>query len=519
MQRAGQVVAVGVVATLVLAAVVGGASAMGTAATSDATDSVSNAASGVDATNATRVSGTDHRNLTVLVAPGSALSELQGASAIGNYSATVTLRPRPTLADTMLVRVSAPGLADAVAAQPGNTTTARFFALLESDRASLTMYEVAPTEEGPFKALDVSDPDAVRVVPGEGDRFDLVTDPTALNGTLDRNGDERPDEGGESVGMETFDTYQFNFTVDGRSTLKAISVFPTVVTLAPDQPNDQPRVFPAANQTIRGQTTLAPGTQLDIELVVRGEQGFTQRRTVTVANRSLSEFAAVFDLQEAVGANNISVVARLDGTPIGATDGRILALSARLIAPDRSPDRETLRITRANLSQGGFAIVRPVGSDRIVGKRYLTPGRHDGVSVSLLQGIRADALNVTLYVDFDGDRRFDDDGTDRPYRNALGPVSSIVSLEDPATPVPTPVPTTTTRPPTTTTLSSTTTTASTTGPPETTADPDPVTGPQRNGTTTFTPYTFTVRSGPGFGVGAALAALALLGLLAWRRPD
>jgi PGF-CTERM protein len=517
MLRAGQAAGVGVIAALVLVAAVGGATAAGPPAASDAEQAVAATATGATAANATRAA-TSHRNLTVLVAPGRALSELRGASSIANYSAQITLRPRPTLADTMLVRVSAPGLADAVAAQPGNTTTARFFSLLDSDGANLRMYEVAPTEEGPFKAIDVTDSEAVTVVPGEGDRFDLVADPAALNGTLDRDSDELPDAGGAPVGVESFDTYQFNFTFDGRSELKAISVFPTVATIAPNQPNDRPRVFPAANQTIRGTTTVAPGTRLDVDLVVRGDEGFTLARTVTVTNRSLSEFAAEFDLQDAAGARNISVVARLDGRPIGASDGRLLDLSARLVAPDRSDSRDRLRLPRVNLSQGGFVIVRPAGSDRIVGKRYLTSGPHEGVTVSLLQGIRADALNVTVYVDYDADRRFDGDGPDRPYRTVLGLVSSTVSLAEPTTPVPTPLPTTT-RPPTTTTQPPTTVTTRVTTSPPTRTDVDPVAGPERNTSTTFTPYTFTVESGPGFGVGLALLALLFVGLLAARRVD
>jgi PGF-CTERM protein len=539
MKRVGQVAAVGAVATVALLAVVGGASAAQSVAAgpTDTAGSVGAAGPTVSGTSPVRMTAanvtvpaatvngtvpaaTSHTNLSVLVAPGGSLSTLRNASAASNYSEVLTLRPRPTLADAMVVRVSAPGLADAVDSQPGNTTTDRFFALLGDDRASLRMYEVAPSEQGPFKAIDVTDPEAVTVVPGEGDRFDLVTDPAALNGTLDRNGDERPDPGGAPVGIESFDTYQFNFTFEGQSETIAISVFPTVATVAANEPNNRPRVFPAANQSIGGTTTVAPGTRLDIELVVRGERGFSRERTVTVTNRSLSEFTATFDLQDAVGARNISVVARLDGDPIGGADGRILDLSATLDAPDRSESREILRIPRANLSQGGFVIVRPVGSDRIVGKQYLSPGVHEDVSVSLVPGIQADALNTTLYVDFDGDRRFDGDGTDRPYRRPIGTVSTIVSLEAPSTPVPTsPPPTTTTRPPTT----SATPPPTTTRPPTTGTTPpsgttvDPVAGPETDVSTTFTPYTFTVESGPGFGVAAALAALVALGLLARRR--
>lgn len=528
MKRVGRVAAVGAVAAVALLAVAGGASAaqsvaVGPTAATGSVDAVVPTVPGAVPVRTAAATGTvpattNHMNVSVLVAPGQALPALRSATAAENYSERVTLRPRPTLADAVIVRVSAPGLADAVASQPGNTTTDRFFALLDDDRASLRMYEVAPSEEGPFKAIDVADSEAVTVVPGEGNRFDLVTDPAALSGTLDRNDDERPDRGGDPVGVEAFDTYQYNFTFEGQSQTTAISVFPTVATVAANEPNDRPRVFPAANQTVGGTTTVAPGTRLDVELVVRGESGFSQERTVTVTNRSLSEFAATFDLQNAVGASNISVVARLDGEPIGGTDGRILDLSASLDAPDRSDSRSVLRLSRVNISQPGFVIVRPVGSDRVVGKQYLTAGVHEDVSVSLVPGIRADALNTTLYVDFDGDRRFDGDGTDRPYRRAIGTVSAIVSLAEPTTPVPTsPPPTTTTRPPTTTA-------ATTTQPPTTAATPppgttvDPVTGPETDVSTTFTPYTFTVESGPGFGVAAALLALAALGLLA-RRSD
>jgi hypothetical protein len=456
-------------------------------------------------------------NMTVIVAPGAALESMQTATSADEYGPNVALsaRPRVTLSDTLVLRIQAPGLEDAVQAQSGNSTTRQFVSLLESDDAELLISQFGARDEIP-RAIDTRDTSAMSVVPAGNNTYDVVIDLASIEATLDANGNNRADDD-ETVGVASGDTYRANFTFGETQIDNAFAVFPVAVIFLPDEAGNNPSLRPAPNQTIHARTTLAPGTVLGVEVTVDSADVFRHRQEVTVVNRSQSQFTAEFDLRDAPDGVDISVVVDNDDQVISATSGRVSELRASITLPQRADERDRVPVSNLSLSQGGFLIVRDGGPNgTIVANRYLTGGNYTDLSVLLSRGAETDTLVVTAYADLDTDRVFDATGPDRPFRVDGSLVRARIRL--PGT-TQTPAQTaTTTATPTETETSSPTARRVTSPPTTTTTDPQ-TTRPFGDTTTEgFTPYTITATGAPGFGIGIALAAIvALVALLAGRQ--
>ena len=310
--------------------------------------------------------------------------------------------------------------------------------------------------------------------------------------------------------------YQLQFGFDGDVTNASILVFPVAVDFDAGESGNSPVLYPLPGQQVRAHTTLAPGTELRVELTGTGAEVFQRTKTVRVTGRERPAFTASFDLVDAPDGVPLLVVVKNGEQNVGKAEGRIPNLTASLTVPDRIDTKDRIRIQRANLSQNGFLIVRAGGPDGpIVGNRYLKAGTYDGLTVQFSQPVKADVLHVSASVDVDTDRIFDRSGPDRPYRVAGAPVAATVDVTGTSG-----TPAVTTRPPQTTTRSpvESTTTTETTRP----ASPPEFESPDRadghSTTTGFTPYTITAANGPGFGAGIAVSAmLVLFGVLAWRR--
>jgi PGF-CTERM protein len=167
---------------------------------------------------------------------------------------------------------------------------------------------------------------------------------------------------------------------------------------------------------------------------------------------------------------------------------------------------EEVSLDEVTLPRGGFAAV-VVGGDRVLGATDpLDPGTYEDVTVALEEPIdpARNTVLIGVYEDVDGDGELDV-AVDRPYRLPAGEVTSVVAVRkqtagqtDTGTPTPTSSPTGT---PTQTVAPTSTPTSTETATQTGTADP----------TTTA-----SGGGGPGFGVVAALLAVAALVLL-WRR--
>ncbi|WP_136716695.1 DUF7282 domain-containing protein [Halorientalis salina] len=460
----------------------------------------------------------EEANLTVFVAPGSDLASMQGAETTDEYGdVNLTARSHTTLSDTLVVEVSAPGLETAVESQPGNGTTAKFHSLLESDRASLTAVEGYTADNDTRKVFSLNDPEAVSVARAGDGAYHLVVDLSAVETTLDANGNERPDDE-ETRPVESGDGYQLEFDFDDHAANGSLLVFPVAVEFDVGERGNSPVLYPMPDQRVRAQTTLAPGTELRVELTGTGPEPFQRSRTVRVTGRSQPEFTASFDLVDVSGGVPLIVVVRNGDRNVGKAEGRIPNLTAELTVPARIETKDRIRVDRTNLSQNGFLIVRAGGPDGpIVGNRYLERGTYTDLTVQFTQPVKADTLHVSAYVDIDGDQVFDRNGLDRPYRADGEPVSAVVDVTGT-----TGTPAVTTRPPSTSTTEPTDDTTTTVETTRTGSETDgrstaPTTA-DATGTGSFTPYTITAANGPGFTAGVAVAAiLSLFGLLARRR--
>lgn len=107
-----------------------------------------------------------------------------------------------------------------------------------------------------------------------------------------------------------------------------------------------------ADQTVRGEATLPPGSTLIVRIRSTGEDRFMVSKTTTVADDGT--FAATFDLRGVGTPTTVTVAAYRDGTRISdATRGRIVSAP-----PTPSPGVDTKRPgSTTGPEQLGFGVV------------------------------------------------------------------------------------------------------------------------------------------------------------------
>ncbi len=445
---------------------------------------VANASSTADATQTTDA------NLTTFVAPGDTLEALRD----GTVSDVLTRRQRVALSDTLVVRVSTPNLGAAVADQPGNTTTERFRALLSGPDTKLTAVEIT-SGDGPPRAIDLTVEQLVVHRVG-ADTFDLIYDTGRLRATDDTNGNGLADDG-PGTAITPVRVFEFEFTHDGVAARSSLGIFPAAISFS-TPPNDGLVLYPLPDQRLVGRTPLAPGTTLTISLDGVGHP-FEVERTTTVTGRQQSFANLSLDLTDAPEGVPLAVTATSDGQRLGEMRGQLAELTASFTPVRADAPRTRLRLRNVSLSSGGFLVVRNGPDGSIVATRYVAAGEYDTLTIQYRRAVTADSVVVTAYVDVDGDRLFEADDPDRPFRRDGEPVSTVVDLEE-------------STPTTPSTRTETLTTAAPTTDTRTTAPSSPT----ATGTPTRT--RLTDASGDGFGPGVALAAL-VIGLAALARRD
>lgn len=463
-----------VVCVLVLAAV-GGGVVVGSA-TAVTTDTAGTADQIADS----------NTSVTTYVASQRAFSEIQRVesaediqNAAPERSATVSLQT------TGIILLRAPGLGTAVADQSGSDTTERLVALLESDRARLTSTQLQ--SGGVAKTLALTDHRAVTAVRISDDAVGLAVNVSRLSATRDRNGNGLADDDG-SVAVSPPERYRLSFAYEGTESTTELTIAAPSATLEPGTDGDL-SLFPGANQSVAGTTTLPAGANLTVVLTT--DAGFVRQHTVTV--RPDSTFSASFDLSSVSGGTAVTVAARRGDRTLGGRTGTVESLRATATVPPRVEPGGIFKVRNVTLSTAGFLVVRADSADgRILAARSLDAGANDG-QVVRVDG-SADRLVVQAYADIDGNGRLDSDGPDRQFDDAGEPLG-VVEVAPPL--------------PATATV--------TTDP-----DPDPVTTTDIATPTESVPTTsvetvgegetvvVTPTSGPGLGLGASLAALAAL---------
>ncbi len=466
-----------------------------------------------DSTTATLA--TANPNVTIFVAPGGDREAIAGADSTDEYGdVTLTNWPQVTLSDILIVQVGADGLDEAVAQQSGNSTTAQFLSLLESEQASLTGYESIRDPEEPAKVFSLSDADSVSVARADNDTYQVATNLSAVSVVSDTNENERPDDDVEAS-IESGDLYSVRFSFEGDTSDEGIGVFPVTTRFLPQQSDNSPVLLPLPNQQVRVATTLAPGTELRAQLTATGSDPFRITDDTRVEYRGGSQpvFDASFNLSRVSGGVPFRIVVQNDGRNIGTAEGRVRSLIGSFSVPEATGD-SSLAVPRVNFTSNGFLIARAGGPDGpVVANRYLSSGQYSDLTLDFGQSVQADTVHVSAFVDIDEDQVFDRGGTDLPFRTNGQPITATVDVSGS-----TGTPAVTTRPPPTTTTTDRQRTTTVTTTQSATAPPSSPTATTTTNNTGFTPYTVTAVDADGFGVVVTLVSLLLLAaLLASRR--
>ena len=246
------------------------------------------------------------------------------------------------------------------------------------------------------------------------------------------------------------------------------------------------RVQQAANQPVRGTSTLPDGTRLQIVAENVSERPFRITKQTTVQN---GEFLATLDFSDIAVGQRFTLAVEQGPVTRDAVEGVVVRRAGVSETASATPGAVT--IDSVVLPDGGFVTVSTVERERLGTSELLAPGEHENVSVELSRSLSAGDRELLV-----GLRRDDGDGSlaaaDPPYRLQGAPVTQILSVTVTTTTTATATTATTTATVTTTMPATATTTATTT-------------------TTAVTATTTADGAGAaGLGVGAALLGIAVV---------
>ncbi|WP_459194186.1 DUF7282 domain-containing protein [Halosimplex sp. J119] len=367
-------------------------------------------------------------DLTLLRAPGERFENLSTSEDVaeGLESGVVSTPtatddgPAAALGDTMVYRLNASGLYGLLAAQGGATAEDNYVAVAD---ASATPRTLSLDIRGTGPCGPVAD------VPGSIEDGSVQVIPDSTNETLYVTADlRRVERSGNSErrfvrpGEATY-TFYGGTHVTGSNVTKQLDYGVTERQVTYDPARQPIRREAAAGQSIGGETTLAPHSELTLDVEAIGDDYETQAQATVEADGS---FSTTVDLSEAPADARLTLsTAEVEETKTLLTTGDA-AGTALWFQEYESPnaDRETVvEGVSAALEEGGFVAAYAVPPDEqvthenLIGRStYLEPGVHR-TNVSLDRAV-TDSQIVVLAVhrDEDGDGRFDYPADDSPYR-------------------------------------------------------------------------------------------------------
>lgn len=240
---------------------------------------------------------------------------------------TATRTNRIANGDTLLANVTATGVFGMLAAQSGETTTARFRSLVTGENASL---EIRPDTVDAELALDRS---------FENDAFDVYADPDAETlsivtdtAALRYEGDASGIEDGERYVLVFWIESESGLTVDEDAVGVGVRVRDRTASFETGE-NGTVRMAAVPDARLSGTTTLAPGSEIEVE--ARAGGSFLQRNETRVSENGT--FAASLNLSAVEPGTEFT--ASVDGLDVD-THGIVTNGSGRDAASDRGTATE-----------------------------------------------------------------------------------------------------------------------------------------------------------------------------------
>ncbi|WP_058995085.1 BGTF surface domain-containing protein [Haloarcula sp. CBA1127] len=272
-----------------------------------------------------------------------------------------------------------------------------------------------------------------------------------------------------------------------------------------DTTNGLVLVQAAADQQITGTTTVAPGSEFEVQIESESESNpFLDRPEATVD--ADGTFTATADFSDySAGTNFTTQTLDVDGDELGdEEDGQITdADTATVSISDQESDGSEVVVDSAQLSAGGFIAVHAgnASGDVVGNSEYLEAGSHEDITITLDEPMDEDFTAVAMpHLDTNGNEAYDFPDADGPYTANGSAVTDSANV----------------------TIATEDTPTDTEEPTETETEP-PATDEETDAPATDEPATeeteTTEASGPGFTAAIALIALVAAALLAVRRDN
>lgn len=390
-------------------------------------------------------------SLTTQTAPGSMFSTLD---TIANVSAIATDDQTIAIDDVMILQLSAPELSAALAKDASDTETGiqseperRLLELIQSGTVDIRIRQTN-SENIPPKAFNLS-------ATIENDGLELLSDEGGVYLLIDTNRAVF-DRGETTVGTGTGD--RFEVTVTGNNGLENETTVSESVRIVPRSASFETGIVNGpetvtvksdANQTVAGETSVAPGTNLTIQAQSNGNSSFVITRTAQV--RPNGTFAINFDFTNVTkGTRFVFMIPNQEFTDNASVSGVVRRSATASVSVNnqhiRSNGTQSVVIRSVDLSDGGFVAVydrtffdsnnETEPSDALRGvSQYRTPGKYTNVTIQLDDPYANSSTIVAVpYLDTNDNNEFDaaataDTSGDEPYSRADGgPVANSANV-------------------------------------------------------------------------------------------
>lgn len=364
-------------------------------------------------------------SVTIQTTPQSSFDHLDTS----NVSEFATKDTEIAIGDVLLFRLSTSGLSDRL---DGDLTERRFLELVQSDVIGLRITQRGATHTAKTFNLSATMENGGLSVFYEGNTVYIAIDTRKAVF----------DQGGTTVGFEPGERFKATFTGhDGNRTEAVASAFRIVPRKATFETKDNGMVVveAAANQTVDGKTTVAPGTDLKVRAHSEGQSSFVITQTVQVGEHG--KFEADFDFTNVTRGISFDLTIPNQGFENNASMTGVVrrppTASVHINVQQSEDGRvRTVTIRSITLSDGGFLAVYDssfLTADNMTTSKgslrgtseYLTAGKHATVNITLDRPYTHDGtLIVVPHQDTNNNKEYDfirnNGSEDIPYLGADG---------------------------------------------------------------------------------------------------
>lgn len=335
--------------------------------------------------------------------------------------------PQAALGDTMVYRLNVTGLYGLLAAQGGSSAEANFRALLADGEGRDALGLDIRASGSCDAAVDVPASVAagnMRVVP------DSTNESLYVTTDLRRVERSKGDPGGfVGTGRATYTVFGGTHISDSNVTT-GLDYAVAERTYAYDGDDRIVRRDSASGQSVSGETSLAPGTRLQLNVTAVGSD-YEERVPANVS--AGGTFKTELDLSDAPERARFTLsVAQIERSETLLTTGGAPETAVWFVEDRTSGDAiERVDSARVALEDGGFLAVyrvpadETVSSDDLVGhSEPLQRGVHDP-DIRLAEPLDDSESVVLVAHRDDGNGRFDYPADDSPYRTGGDPIYSV----------------------------------------------------------------------------------------------